>query len=129
MHIKTKEKAIQYTLEEIIEAWSKCYGESMQEEYKGFLKELKLKSFFKEKAMKNTAKKVEARLIKINEYLDTDYELEYMRDYDYPYKIVSNERSVDESQRLTVSEAIEWTNGVINAYFALYDRLTVSRRR
>ena len=77
--------------------------------------------------MRNTAKKVEARLIKINEYLDTDYELEYMRDYDYPYKIVSHKRSHDESQRLTVSEAIEWTNGVINAYFALYDRLTVSR--
>ena len=34
--------------------------------------------------MRNTAKKVEARLIKINEYLDTDYELQYMRDYDYP---------------------------------------------
>ena len=79
--------------------------------------------------MRNTAKKVEARLIKINEYLDTDYELQYMRDYDYPYKIVSHKRSHDESQRLTVSEAIEWTNGVINAYFALYDRLTVSRSR
>ncbi len=79
--------------------------------------------------MRNTAKKVEARLIKINEYLDTDYELEYMRDYDYPYKIVSNQRSVDESQRMTVSEAIEWTNGVINAYFVLHDRLTVSRSR
>ena len=78
--------------------------------------------------MRNTAKKVEARLIKINEYLDTDYELEYMRDYDYPYKIVSHQRSVDESQRMTVSEAIEWTNGVINAYFALHDRLTVSRK-
>jgi hypothetical protein len=73
--------------------------------------------------MRNTAKKVKARLIKINEYLNTDYELEYLRDYDYPYKIVSNKRSVDESQRLTVSEAIEWTNGVINCYFALYDRI------
>ena len=79
--------------------------------------------------MRNTAKKVEARLIKINEYLNTDYELEYMRDYDYPYKIVSNKRSHDESQRMTVSEAIEWTNGVINCYHALYDRLTVSRSR
>ena len=79
--------------------------------------------------MRNTAKKVEARLIKINEYLDTDYELQYMRDYDYPYKIVSHKRSHDESQRMTVSEAIEWTNGVINAYFVLYDRLTVSRSR
>ena len=79
--------------------------------------------------MRNTAKKVEARLIKINEYLNTDYELEYMRDYDYPYKIVSHKRSHDESQRMTVSEAIEWTNGVINAYFVLYDRLTVSRSR
>ena len=77
--------------------------------------------------MRNTAKKVEARLIKINEYLNTDYELQYMRDYDYPYKIVSHTRSHDESQRMTVSEAIEWTNGVINAYFALYDRLTDSR--
>ena len=73
--------------------------------------------------MRNTAKKVKARLIKINEYLNTYYELEYLRDYDYPYKIVSNKRSVDESQRLTVSEAIEWTNGVINCYFALYDRI------
>ena len=79
--------------------------------------------------MRNTAKKVEARLIKINEYLNTAYELEYMRDYDYPYKIVSHKRSHDESQRLKVGEAIEWTNGVINAYFALYDRLTVSRSR
>ena len=79
--------------------------------------------------MRNTAKKVEARLIKINEYLDTDYELEYMRDYDYPYKIVSHKRSHDESQRLKVGEAIEWTNGVINAYFALYDRLPVPRSR
>ena len=79
--------------------------------------------------MRNTAKKVEARLIKINEYLNTDYELQYMRDYDYPYKIVSHKRSHDESQRLKVGEAIEWTNGVINAYFALYDRLTVSRSR
>ena len=77
--------------------------------------------------MRNTAKKVEARLIKINEYLNTDYELQYMRDYDYPYKIVSHKRSHDESQRLKVGEAIEWTNGVINCYFALYDRLTVSR--
>ncbi len=73
--------------------------------------------------MRNTAKKVEARLIKINEYLNTDYELQYMRDYDYPYKIVSHKRSHDESQRLTVSEAIEWTNGVINCYFALYNKL------
>ena len=73
--------------------------------------------------MRNTAKKVKARLIKINQYLNTDYELEYLRDYDYPYKIVSNKRSVDESQRLTVSEAIEWTNGVINCYFVLYDRI------
>ena len=79
--------------------------------------------------MRNTAKKVESRLKYINKYLGTDYELEYMRDYDYPYKIVSNQRSVDESQRLKVGEAIEWTNGVINAYFVLYDRLTVSRRR
>ena len=77
--------------------------------------------------MRNTAKKVESRLKYINNRLGTDYELEYMRDYDYPYKIVSHKRSHDESQRLTVSEAIEWTNGVINAYFALYDRLTVSR--
>ena len=34
---------MQYTLEEIIEAWSKCYGESMQEEYKGFVDYLKNK--------------------------------------------------------------------------------------
>ena len=73
--------------------------------------------------MRNTAKKVESRLKYINKYLGTDYELEYMRDYDYPYKIVSHKRSHDESQRLTVSEAIEWTNGVINCYFALYDKL------
>jgi len=73
--------------------------------------------------MRNTAKKVESRLKYINKYLGTDYELEYMRDYDYPYKIVSNQRSVDESQRLKVGEAIEWTNGVINCYFALYDKL------
>ena len=73
--------------------------------------------------MRNTAKKVKARLIKIIEYLKTDYEFEFLRDYDSPYKIVSNKRSVDESQRLTVSEAIEWTNGVINCYLALYDRI------
>ena len=77
--------------------------------------------------MRNTAKKVEARLIKINEYLNTDYELQYMRDYDYPYRIVSNNGAHEETQRLKLSEAIDWTNGVINAYFALYDRLTVSR--
>jgi|TARA_R100001443_G_scaffold67354_1_gene76137 hypothetical protein len=49
MHIKTKEKAMQYTLEEIIEAWSKCYGESMQEEYKGFVDYLKNKGESNEK--------------------------------------------------------------------------------
>jgi hypothetical protein len=29
-----------YTLKEIIEAWQRCYGEDLKEEYPGFVKDL-----------------------------------------------------------------------------------------
>tara|TARA_Y100001938_G_C7842099_1_gene306608 strand:+ start:208 stop:390 length:183 start_codon:yes stop_codon:yes gene_type:complete len=38
MKIKDKEK--KYTLKEITCAWYECYGEYMQDEYKGFLHKL-----------------------------------------------------------------------------------------
>jgi hypothetical protein len=73
--------------------------------------------------MRTTKKTIEARLEHINKYTGLDYELQHATAYTYPYKIVSRNGSHDESQRMTASECVEWCNGFINAYFALYPRL------
>jgi hypothetical protein len=36
----TREIRNMYTLEQIIETWKECYGEDMDDEYQGFLKNL-----------------------------------------------------------------------------------------
>jgi len=74
---------------------------------------------------------VEKRLAFIRANLGLDYELQYSSAYSYPCKIVSRGGSHDESQRMRTSEALEWCNGFINAYFACQDKkspLMIRRR-
>jgi hypothetical protein len=68
--------------------------------------------------MRATRSTVEKRLAFIRANLNLDYELQYSSAYSYPCKIVSRGGSHDESQRMRTSEALEWCNGFINAYFA-----------
>jgi len=72
--------------------------------------------------MRATQKMVETRLDFIRRHLDVDYELQYSSAYSYPCKIVSRGGSHDESQRMRTSEALEWCNGFINAYFAYAEK-------
>ena len=73
--------------------------------------------------MRATKKVVERRLEFIRNKLDLDYELQYSSAYSYPCKIISRGGSHDESERTSTSEAVEWCNGFLNAYYALYDKL------